>query len=108
MTQRAVSFDRELQHAIANRLADVKRFAVGRNANSIRIIEIVCDDNPFLAAWRQIENLSNDRSWYRRISIWTEHRRVSAAVRSYNDVIDSADEFVAIAVSVPTAELLAV
>src|SRR5204862_6499827 len=105
VTSRAVVVDRELQDAISNRFADVESLLVGRDAYSIRVIEIVCHFHPFLTARREIKNFPNYRGWYRWIAIWTKDRRISTAVSGHHDIIYSPLKLPAIAVGIPSAQL---
>src|SRR5882757_8079403 len=103
--ERAICIDAELQYAIPNRFADVEGLLVGRNADTVGIVQIPRHLDPLLTAGRQIENLSGDRC--RHVLGRTKHRRVGTAIGGDDDVVDAAVESVALIVAVPAVQKLA-
>src|SRR5207245_8355410 len=61
VAQRAVGIYCELQYAVSDGFADVKRLLIWRDAYSVGVIEVVRYLDPFLAARRKIENFPHDR-----------------------------------------------
>src|SRR5439155_16557995 len=105
VTQRAVGIDRELQHAVPDRFADVESLLIWRDADSVGVIQIVRYLDPVLAARRKIENFSRNGGW--QVFVRAEDRGVSAAVGGHHNIIDAAVEWLAVFVGIPTAQLLA-
>src|SRR5438874_10129341 len=94
----------KFQYAVSDGLADIKGFLVAGNADAVGIIEIVRDLDPITRARSKVENSARDSC--RQVLVWPENRRISAAVRGHDDIVDTAVEFPSLVVSIPTAHLL--
>src|SRR5207249_11813340 len=105
-TQRAVAGDGEFQNTVSNHFADVKSFSVWRNTDSVCVVKILRDLDPFLTAGRKIKNLANYEGWCWWISVWAKHRGISTAVGSDHNIIYAAVEFLAVAIGIPSSQLL--
>ena len=77
-----------------------------RNAYAVGIIEIVCYLDPFLTAGRKVKNFSNYKCWNWWIGIWAKDRGISAAVSGHCNIIYATLEFLAVTISIPSAQLL--
>ena len=90
----------------ADSLADVERFLIWRNTDSVCVVKIICHFDPFLTAGSKIEDSPNHRgrNWW--IGVRAEHRGIGPTVGSHHDVIYAAVEFLTVAVNVPSAQLL--
>src|SRR5207248_3952632 len=91
VTQGAVVIDLEFQYAVSNGFADVEGLLIWRDADSVRVIEIVRYLNPFLAVRRKIENLSRDRGW--QVFVRAKDCGISAAVGGHHNIINTTVEW---------------
>src|SRR5205823_7482631 len=64
VTQGAVGVDIELKDAVPDRLADVKSLLVRGDADSVRVVEVVCDLDPLPRARCAVNDPADHRGWH--------------------------------------------
>jgi hypothetical protein len=105
VTQRTVCLYRELENAVPDGLAHVERLLVRRDADTVRVVEVVRHLDPLLAAGRHVEQLARDGR--RHAVIVTEHGGIRTAISRDHDVVDAAVELDALVICIPATQLLA-
>src|SRR5205814_2778472 len=99
VTQGAVGVDIELQNAVPDRLADVKSLLVRGDADSIGVVEVVCDLDPLTPARRAENDPADHCGWHALIG--SEYGGIRASVRRDHDIVDAAVELPAFVIGVP-------